>query len=301
MARERWFYAREFRRMGPLRRRQLVESLPGLPDPGGCLIWRHGLPAWTPARDVPEIDRQIAPFAKGPAPEPEAAPATPVEAAGAGPAAAVAAPATDARSAPRAQPPGIGLYFGGLGLLLLIVVGGWLVWRRSNGASGETAGAASARQERTAAPGGAAETAKTADTAAAGTPRGFTGWSDDEGDLPGEELRRLRGVGGWSGQSLTITVYNGSSWRVTEILVRTSLLSGDEFVDAETPQRMVPAPAARVEAGTAALLDKVAPDRKKPGVNPLDTGAFAATVGPQPPAYRWRIEGARGYAPRGGR
>ena len=32
----------------------------------------------------------------------------------------------------------------------------------------------------------------------------------------------------------------------------------------------------------------------------LDTGPFEATVGAQPEAYRWRIEGARGYPPRAG-
>jgi len=73
MARERWFYAREMRRVGPLPKHRLVESLLALPDAGDCLIWRPGLPAWTPSRDVPEIDRQLAPFVKAetvPAPEP---------------------------------------------------------------------------------------------------------------------------------------------------------------------------------------------------------------------------------------
>jgi hypothetical protein len=118
--------------------------------------------------------------------------------------------------------------------------------------------------------------------------------------VPAAELRRLRGVGAWSGNKLTITLYNGSTFRVTEILVRTSLLRGDEFADAETPLRLLPAGEAGVDAGTAELLNKVAPDRKKSGVNPLDTGPFEATAGPQPPAYRWRIEGARGYPPRVG-
>jgi hypothetical protein len=116
--------------------------------------------------------------------------------------------------------------------------------------------------------------------------------------VPATELRRLRGVGAWAGDKLTITLYNGSSWRVTEILVRTSRLRGDEFVDGETPLRMLPVGGAPVDAATAELLEKVAPNRKKPGVNPLDTGMFAVTVGPQPQAYRWKIEGARGYPAR---
>ena len=65
MARERWFFAKDNRRMGPFPRRQLVESLLALPDPRSPLVWRHGLPAWTPAAEVPEIERLLAPFAPG--------------------------------------------------------------------------------------------------------------------------------------------------------------------------------------------------------------------------------------------
>ena len=108
---------------------------------------------------------------------------------------------------------------------------------------------------------------------------------------------RLRGVGAWSGDRLTVTIYNGSTWRVTEILVRTSVLSGDEFKDAEKAQWLRPAGAPPMDPGTAAALDKVAPDRRKPGVNPSDTGPFEAEVGPKPEGYRWRIEAARGYPP----
>jgi hypothetical protein len=105
-------------------------------------------------------------------------------------------------------------------------------------------------------------------------------------------------VGAWSGDRLTITLYNGSTWRITEILIRTSPLRGNEFLDGETPHRLLPVGAVPLDAGTAELLKKVAPDRRKAGVSPLDTGPFEARVGPQPPAYRWRIEGARGYPPR---
>jgi hypothetical protein len=42
----------------------------------------------------------------------------------------------------------------------------------------------------------------------------------------------------------------------------------------------------------------VAPDRKKPGVNPADTGPFEGKAGQQPENFRWEIEAARGYAPR---
>jgi hypothetical protein len=322
MPRERWFYAKEMRRMGPLAKRQLVESLLGLPDPRGCLIWRHGLPAWTAAREVPEIDRQLAPFAKKespPVPEPAPAPAPSLGAVGAQPAAerTIRAPARSAahpaRDVERPQQPNIALYFGGLAVLLVMVVMGWLLWPRSNDGGPEpapSAGEAKPGRARLASPrGGGAPSegpfpsspgaggAASSEGPGAETP-GFAGWSDQEADLPPAELRRLRGVGGWSGNRLTITLYNGSTWRITEILVRTSRLKGDEFVDGEAPHRLLPVGGVPVDAGTAELLKKVAPDRKKPGVNPLDTGSLEATVGSQPEAYRWRIEGARGYPPR---
>jgi hypothetical protein len=293
MARERWFYAANMRRMGPLPKRQLVESLLGLPDPRGSLVWRHGLSAWTPARDVPEIDDQLAPFSRKPAADPD--PTLPVPRG----MRAEPVPAGPARRTAEAASPNVALYFGGLGVLALIVMVGWYVWPRSSdrgdGASTRGTGRASG-QAVPATSLRPADGGSTDGVANPGTP-GFAGWSDQEVELPPAELKRLRGVGAWSGNKLAITVYNGSTWRITEILVRTSRLRGEEFVDAQTPDWLLPVGGPPVDAGTAELLKKVAPDRKKPGVNPLDTGPFEAAVGPQPEAYRWRIEGARGYPP----
>jgi hypothetical protein len=315
MPRERWFYAKDMRRMGPLPKRQLLEALLALGDPRSCLIWRHGLPAWTPAREVPEIDRQLAPFAKVDA---SAARVPTLMPAGSPGSVADEGEGQELEGRPTIRPggaktrsasPNIALYFGSLAALVAVVVAGWLFWPRSDDPATatrhtHTEGAAPDSGRRgTARPDGAAPSplaagTRSAETEADADTPGFAGWSDQETDLAADELRRLRGVGGWSGNRLTITLYNGSTWRVTEILVRTSRLSGDEFVDGETPHRLLPVGGAPVDEGTAELLKKVAPDRKKPGVNPLDTGPFQATVGPQPPAYRWRIEGARGYPPR---
>jgi hypothetical protein len=304
MARERWFYARDMRRMGPVPRQQLLESLLALPDPREVLIWRHGLAVWTPARDVPEIERQLGPRVEAP----PARPADPVAvAARADEAEAPAPPRTAAAAADgtRRRPPRIGLYFGALGGLLAIVVLGWVVWPNrkdaahtaatGNGAhpAGATDGAAGSANAATggARPAGGAAANDNAGAAVA------TAFADQEAELTPDQLRLLRGVGGWTGQTLTITLYNGSSWRVTEILVRTSILRGEDFVDGETPHRLLP-PGAKVDAGTAKLLDQVAPERSKPGVSPLDTGKFEAAVGPKPEGFRWRIEGARGFPPR---
>ena len=79
-----------------------------------------------------------------------------------------------------------------------------------------------------------------------------------------------------------------------------SRLQGDEFVDSLSLDSLLAVPG-KIDADVAQLLDKVAPDRRRPAVNPLDTGPFEGDVGPRPEAYRWKIEGARGYAPRAGR
>ncbi len=136
MARERWFFAKDNRRMGPFPRRQLVESLLALPDPRTCLVWRHGLPAWTPAAEVPEIQRLLAPFSPAKDQEPAREPISP---AGAG--------APDASGRFEARPPGRPgarpktpakrrsgldpLVYAGIGLAV-VVVGAllvWLLWR----------------------------------------------------------------------------------------------------------------------------------------------------------------------------
>ena len=63
------------------------------------------------------------------------------------------------------------------------------------------------------------------------------------------------------------------------------------------PVLLVP-PGQSVDASVADLLSRVAPDRKKAGLNPADTGPFEGKAGQQPENFRWEIESARGYAPR---
>jgi hypothetical protein len=120
--------------------------------------------------------------------------------------------------------------------------------------------------------------------------------ADRESDLPARELRKLRGVAAWAGDTLKLTVYNGTAWRVTELYVRIGRFRDDDFVEDPRPVLLVP-PRREVDAGVADLLSRVVPDRKKPGLNPADTGAFEGQVGQQPESFRWEIESARGYAP----
>jgi hypothetical protein len=120
---------------------------------------------------------------------------------------------------------------------------------------------------------------------------------DRELDIPKPELIKLRQVAAWSGTTLELTVYNGTTFRVTEVFATVQRFVGDDVVEDDTPIRLLP-PEASVDAGVATLLNKVAPDRAKPGVNPLDTGKFAGLAGPPPEAYRCQIVAARGYATR---
>jgi hypothetical protein len=121
--------------------------------------------------------------------------------------------------------------------------------------------------------------------------------ADRESDLPQADVRKLRGVAAWAGETLRLTVYNGTGWRVTEIEVRIGRFQDDDFVEDPQPLLLVP-PGGRVDAAVADLLSRVAPDRKKPGLNPADTGPFEGQAGPPPENFRWEIVSARGYAPR---
>jgi hypothetical protein len=207
--------------------------------------------------------------------------------------------ATARQEAQGQRPRGGSLYVGGAALAVLFLVGAsWLWWSLRRPAVATDPGHSAATDTRSASSPLPSTDATPTPAAAAGGGQGFAGWADQESDLPQAELRRLRGVGAWTGDKLTITVYNASSWRVTEIVVRTSLMEADRFVDAVEPHRLSPAGAAPVDAAVGELLNRVAPNRKRAGVNPADTGPFEATVGPQPAGYRWRIEGARGYPPR---
>jgi hypothetical protein len=120
---------------------------------------------------------------------------------------------------------------------------------------------------------------------------------DSEANLPAAEVRMLRGVAAWDGTRLRLTVYNGTGWRVTELYAKIFRFTGEDFKEDERPVLLLP-PARTVDTGVADLLSKVAPDRKKAGLNPLDTGPFEGEAGTQPESFRFEIASARGYPPR---
>ena len=302
MARGRWFFAQGNQRRGPVPFNTLVESVLGQPDPRGVLVWRKGFADWTRCEDVPEIERRLAPFLAQKAAEEAARHAS------------VAAPVPVAPAPPRveeAKPGSPALVYGGIaGGVAVLVLLGWLFWPRPQpptpppvpvplgGTTAENAPAvvipapqagASATPVPTPPPATTTTTRPQAPVAA--------GMADRESELPPAELRKLRSVWAWEGDALKGTVYNGTGWRVTEVYVRVFRFVNDDFAEDPRPLRLAP-PGAQVDRGVADLLSRVAPDRKKPGLNSLDTGTFEGKAGARPENFRAQIESARGYAPR---
>jgi len=301
MARERWFYAQGGQRRGPVRLAQMVEALLGQPDPRTVLVWKKGFAGWTRAEDVPEVESRLAPLiAKAVA---AAAPKVPA-------AAPVEARPPRAR-VEEAKPGSPALVYGSIaaGVAVLALLG-WLFWPRAEPAppagpvplGGTTAENAPA-VVLPAGPEGVTPTPPptvTPETPSTTLPRPPTpvpaAVADLETSLPAADLRRLRPVWIWEGESLRGTVYNGTGWRVTELYVRVSRFVNEDFIEDRRPILLLP-PSDQVDAGVADLLSKVAPDRKKPGLNPLDTGVFEGRVGARPENFRAEIDSARGYAP----
>jgi hypothetical protein len=294
MTRERWFYAPTHKRHGPIPLAQLVEGLLRLPDPRSCLVWKHGLPAWTPAGEVEDVDRHLAPFvtARRPAPRadrgPEIQPQSVQEAAD---------QQARVRSASRAQAaagPSSLVYAGaGAGVLVLGLVV-WLFWPKAPEPRPKAAGPGSSAGLITLKDGDPSTSPEGAPRATPGQ-GGFSGWSDQEGNLPTAELAKLKGVAGWVGRDLEMTVYNGGSWQITELVVRPRRLVKDNFVEDERPLTLLPV-GVQMDQGVGQIMNKLAPSRKK-AVVPLDTGKFSGVAGDRPEAFGATIVGAKGYPP----
>jgi hypothetical protein len=301
MARERWFFAPTHKRQGPVPLAQLVEALLRLPDPRSCLVWKNGLPAWTPAGDVGDIDRHLAPFVAARKPSAVRAEREAEESAEAirAEAAAERGRTRATTRAAKAAGPSPLVYMGaGAGALVLAGLV-YAFWPKSppprpKGAAGDSSPGVITLKEGDPTSGSGTGTGGSA--TGPGQP-GFAGWSDQESNLPNAELSKLRAVAGYAEDSLEVTVYNGGTWRITELLVRRSRLVGDNWVEDDRPLTLLPV-GAQVEQGVNKLLDKVAPDRRKPGVNPLDTGKFVGKAGARPEAFKAPIIGARGYPPK---
>ena len=303
MARERWFFAQGGQRRGPVSLSQLVESLLGQPDPRTVLVWKKGFAGWTRSEDVPEVERRLAPvIAQKVAEEvPRARVAVHVEA------------RPPRARVEEAKPGSPALVYGGIaaGIAVLGLLG-WLFWPRAEpvppggpvplgGTTTENAPAVVLPAGPKGATPAAAATAPPAPAPATTRPAPPTPApavvADRETILPASDLRKLRPVWIWEGDTLRGTVYNGTAWRVTELYVRVSRFVNDDFTEDRRPILLLPA-GGQVDASVADLLSKIAPDRKKPGLNPLDTGVFEGRVGVRPENFRAEIESASGYASR---
>jgi hypothetical protein len=282
--RERWFYVQSGQRRGPFSLAEVVAAVQGEPDPRSVLVWRKGLRQWTLAEATPEVRQQLA---RATAPE------------------EVRRSAVSAAEAPQAPKPAhtSALVRLGLGLAAFAAVAGIaalaLQLRSSEPALRLRRPETTISPAVTRAvfpPAAAGPTPPPARLPATPRPSGAPALAAAEADLPVPELRKLRGVAAWSGETLKLTVYNATAWRLTELRVRVERFSGEDFVADEQPITLTPQ-SPRVDAGVADLLARVAPDRKRPGLNSLDTGPFEARAGAAPEGFRWEIESARGYPP----
>ncbi len=303
MPRERWFFVRRGERRGPLGKGPLLSALVQEANPRAVLVWRRGFADWTRAEDVPEIEYRLKPLLGRPS-------APFVRTSGI----SLTRPAPSQVSPPARPSIGRPLLIGaGFGAVLLAALVAWQLWRPQPApsetlapASPGIAGPPPAAAPASPAPGGSPTTRSERPLAPAPASRASTAPAqpsvpprlvgDREADLPAPELHKLRGVAAWAGGTLKLTVYNGTGWRVTELSLRIGRFNGEDFAKDEHPLRLLP-PAGAVDAGVANLLQKVAPDRKRPGLNPFDTGTFEGAAGPAPENYRWEIESARGYPP----
>lgn len=280
--RERWFFAEAGRRRGPVALQPLVEALLDQPEPQIVLVWRKGLAGWVRAGDVPELERRL----ERPAVAPVARSAAP--------------PVLDGRTL---------AYSGGLAALAALAFVGWLFWPAHptpppsppGGPRAEDVPAVAVPPTTapppaatpSAPPAPAPSASGTGRPAATPVPRVVL---EQEAEVPASERRALRGVAGWSADRFVLTVYNRSAWRITELRVKIFRLAGEDFVEDPRPLRLLP-PAGQVDPEVVDLMDKVAPDRRKPGLNPLDTGPFEGQAGAPPESFRFEIDSARGYPP----
>jgi uncharacterized protein DUF4339 len=288
--RERWFLAEGLKRTGPLDFEQLIQLLLDEADPRAPLVWRKGFGSWTRAEDVPRVERRLTPGLA------RAAAAPAIAGSGSGAQAPVQTTRIDG-----GKPGSPVLVYGSVGAgVMALALLGWLFWPRSG--AQETPPAIVLRiptptpSAPVAAPSPRVTPAAPPFPAPAASGRPATAFADREADLPASEVRRLRGVAAWSGETLALTVENRTAWRVTELRVKVSRLSGDDLVQDAAPLVLLP-PAPALAPDVVELLNRVAPDRKRPGLYPDDTGPFEAEAGPPPDGFRWEIESARGYAP----
>ncbi len=139
----------------------------------------------------------------------------------------VAAPPPPARVVDEAKPGSPALVYGGIaaGIAVLVLLG-WLFWPRPQSPAPPSApvplgGTTAENAPAVVIPAPPATAAGASPTPAPATPPptrptatpppASTGLADRESEIPKADLRKLRGVAAWAGDSLKLTVYNGTT------------------------------------------------------------------------------------------
>jgi hypothetical protein len=115
-------------------------------------------------------------------------------------------------------------------------------------------------------------------------------------DLPASELAKLDGPATISGDTLQVSVHNGTTWNIKEITVGVTLLRGSEANAARGSARLIPA------AETTTLLSEKQPDSTvlyhlKGSAAPSSTTVFHENLGTklgQDQEWHWAIVQAKG-------
>jgi hypothetical protein len=130
-------------------------------------------------------------------------------------------------------------------------------------------------------------------------------------DLPAAELPKLTGPAAIEGDALTVSIFNGTDWHVSEIAVAFTIVKKDTAATplsdpiAQGGNSPQPFQIPQYNSGMDEVRPVKQPDRTviyhmRAAASPLTTTVFSAQLNPDPAAgqeWHWAIVGARGYPP----
>ncbi len=127
-------------------------------------------------------------------------------------------------------------------------------------------------------------------------------------DLPAAELRKLEGPATIEGDALTVSVFNGTDWHVSEVAVALTIVRKPTHNDAAlaySMAKLVPAVAASEQESE--IRPEKKPDvtviyRMRAGASPSETTVFSAPLNldlAPGEEWHWALVQAKGYPPHG--
>jgi hypothetical protein len=126
-------------------------------------------------------------------------------------------------------------------------------------------------------------------------------------DLPAQELLKLDGPAAIDGDSLQVSIFNGTGWHVSEVAIALTLVKPVEASDAEShyaDAKLTPAVAGRAAQERGSRLEKRSDAtflyRMRAAAPPSSTTAFRAPLNVDiapGQEWHWAIVQARGYPP----